>query len=177
MKKIKYIALLLLTLTQVSCFEIVVQINLKNDGSGTFKYTLNFNQSASHIKSILLMDEVEGYKVPTLNTIKNKFNTLGVKTTKVQGIADVKTESNFNDYIFTYSCHFNKIEQLNAVIDTLSKTSKDQPPTNYFSYAIKEMVFTRLGDDLLKNNYEKLPEKQKAIFNGATLQVYISLKA
>jgi hypothetical protein len=168
MKIIKYIALLLITLTQVSCFEIVEQINLKNDGSGTFKYTLNFSQSASHIKSILLMDEVEGYKVPTLNTIKSKFNKLGQKTTTVNGITDVKTESNFNDYIFTYACHFDKIEQLNAVIDTLGKTSENGESTNYFSYTKKDMVFTRLGDDLLKNHYDKLPEKQKVVFNGAT---------
>jgi len=168
MKRITYITLLLLTFTQVSCFEIVEQINLKNDGSGTFKYTLNFNQSASHIKSILLLDEVEGYKVPTLNTIKSKFYTLGQKTTKVKGITDVKTESNFNDYIFTYSCHFNKIEHLNSVIDTLGKSSKIGEHTNYYSYAKDKMVFTRLGDNLLKTHYDKLPEKQKAIFNGAT---------
>lgn len=168
MKRIRYIVLLVLTLTQVSCFELVEQINLNNDGSGTFKYTLNFSQSTSHIKSLLLMDEVEGYKVPTLNTIKSKFQKLGQKTTTVKGINDVKTESNFNDFIFTYSCHFDQIENLNSVIDTLSKTSKTSPTTNYFSYTKKEMVFTRLGDDLLKSHYDKLPEKQKAIFNGAT---------
>mgnify|MGYP006161903501 CR=1 FL=1 len=30
------------------------------------------------------MDEVEGYKVPTLNIIKSKFNKLGQKTTNVK---------------------------------------------------------------------------------------------
>jgi len=168
MKKVQFIVLFLLALTQVSCFEIVEQINLKNDGSGTFKYTLNFNQSASHIKSILVLDEVEGYKVPTLYMIKTKFNTLGQKSMEINGITDVKTESNFNDYIFTYSCHFDNIEQMNVVIDTLSKAKKTSQSINYYSYAKSTMVFTRTGDDLLKSYYEKLPEKQKAIFNGAT---------
>lgn len=167
MKHIQYIALLILTLTQVSCFELVEQINLKNDGSGTFKYTLNFSQSATHIKSILLLDEVEGYKVPTLNNIKSKFNKLGLKTSTVKGITNVKTESNFNDYIFTYSCHFNKIDQLNAVIDTLGKTSAIGQHAKYYSYSTKDMIFTRLGDNLLKTHYDRLPEKQKAVFNGA----------
>ena len=168
MKQIQYAILLILTFTQVSCFEIVEQINLKNDGSGTFKYTLNFNQSASHIKSILLLDEVEGYTVPTLYTIKTKFNTLGQKTTAVKGITEVKTESNFNDYIFTFSCHFDKIEQMNAVIDSLRKKTKLAQPSNYYGYSKTNKVFTRTGDDLLKTYYDKLPDKQKAIFNGAT---------
>jgi hypothetical protein len=30
------------------------------------------------------------------------------------------------------------------------------------------MIYTRVGDDVLKNYYNKLPEKQRAIFNGAT---------
>lgn len=168
MKAIQYILLLLLTFTQTSCFEIVELIKLNNDGSGTFNYTIDFNQSASHIKSLLLMDEVEGYKVPTLTTIDHKFNTLGKRTINVKGISNVKTESNFNDFIFTYSCNFNKVEQLNAVIDTLTKSSTIGEHTTYYSYSKNKMIFTRLGDDLLKTHYDKLPEKQKSIFKGAT---------
>jgi len=170
MKKIQYLLLITIAFTQVSCFEIVELITLKNDGSGTFKYTINFSQSSTKIKSLLLMDEVEGYRVPTLNIIKNKFAKIGETSKTVKGISYVKTESNFTDFIFTYSCHFTKIKQINSIIDSLSKKAfpDQEHQSNYFNYSIPKMIFTRIGDDVLKNYYNKLPENQRAIFNSAT---------
>jgi len=47
-----------MVLSLSSCFEIVEEITMNDDGSGNILMTLNFSRSKSKIKSILLMDSI-----------------------------------------------------------------------------------------------------------------------
>jgi len=169
MKLINLIILLIVVFFQYGCFEIVEEISLKKNGSGTFKYTINFSQSTSKIKSLMLLEEVEGYKVPTEKKIHSEFDKLVVLSKKINGISNVKDSLDFNNYIFVYSCDFKHVENLNTIIDSLNQKSKSvkNNKTNYFSYSISKKIFSRKGDDVLKQLYNKMTDSQQRIFIGA----------
>ena len=60
--KKSYLIGLLLLLS--SCFDIVEEIDLNENGSGTYGITLNLSQSKIRLSSIMLLDSSQGYKVP-----------------------------------------------------------------------------------------------------------------
>ena len=154
---------------QVSCFEVIEEVNLKKDGTGTFKYTVNFSQSSSKINALMMLDEVDGHKVPTESKIESEFNKICDLTKKVNGISNVTKTVDFYNFIFVYNCDFEKVENLNTIIDSLSKKtdSLDYDKTKYFSYSKDNRVFTRVGDDVLKKAYDKMSESKRNVFVGA----------
>ena len=115
MKKLQYIVLVLLACIQVSCFEVIEEVNLKKDGTGSFKYTVNFSESSSKIKALMMLDEVEGHKVPTEQKIQSEFDKICDLSKTVDGISNVSSSSDFYNFIFEYNCDFNKVENLNGI--------------------------------------------------------------
>lgn len=170
MRRLQLILILALSFSLTGCFEIIEEVILQADGSGQLKYIINFSQSSSKIKSLLLMDEVEGQAVPSKEKIKYEFEKVVNKTKKVKGISSVKSQSDLDNFIFTYQCDFKQVENLNAVMDSVKGSENTDLNLNekYFSYSSANKVFKRKGDELLKEHYEKMSEGQKVIFVGAT---------
>ncbi|OIQ37796.1 MAG: hypothetical protein BM555_00230 [Crocinitomix sp. MedPE-SWsnd] len=168
MKSFYVILLISITTLLSSCFEIIEDVSLNEDGSGTFKYIVNFSQSAPKVKSMLLMDEVEGVAVPTEAKMKSKFEKICLQTKKAKGISGVTYKSDFENYIFNYSCNFKKTSNLNAALDSI-KTSlgDDSLGVNYFNYSVRSKKFKRRGDNLIENLRQKMSESQQLIFSGA----------
>lgn len=76
MKITSFIGLLVILLSFNSCIEIIDDITIKNDGSGTLKYTINLSSSKIKINSILALDSLDGRKIPTIAEIEEKFYPL-----------------------------------------------------------------------------------------------------
>lgn len=169
MKKLQYIVLVLLACIQVSCFEVIEEVNLKKDGTGSFKYTVNFSESSSKIKALMMLDEVEGHKVPTEQKIQSEFDKICDLSKTVGGISNVSSSSDFYNFIFEYNCDFNKVENLNGILDSLSHKAEsvEYENTEYFSYSKTKKEFVRTGDDVLKKTYDKMSESKKGVFEGA----------
>ena len=107
LKLIPFIFLIAVCLS--SCIEIIDDLTIKSDGSGTFKYTVNLSSSKLKVNSILALDSVDGKKVPSIEEIKQKID-LFVKTLDSQnGISNVKVEENFTDFIFKFQCEFTSV--------------------------------------------------------------------
>ena len=66
MKYFYFLLILLLT----SCIEIIEDLKLNSDGSGTFKYSINLSQSKTKTSAILALDSLYGEKVPKISEIK-----------------------------------------------------------------------------------------------------------
>jgi len=122
---------LLLTLSLASCIEIHDEISLKNDGSGTFSYKINLNSSKLKVNSILALDSLDGKKVPSINEIKDKINKYKELFAKKEGISNVKTETNFNEFILKFQCDFTSVLALQKAVkevfeeESKSKTLRD----------------------------------------------------
>ena len=71
-----YLVLFSCILMLQSCFEIVEQVFIKEDGSGTFELVLNMSKSKTKINSIMKMKKVNGHDVPDKEEIAKKINDL-----------------------------------------------------------------------------------------------------
>lgn len=95
-----------------SCIEIIDDLTIHNDGSGTFKYTVNLSSSKVKANSILALDSIEGKKVPSKSEIKTKINTFAAKLKIQSGISNVIITINDVDLIIKLSCDFTSVSSL-----------------------------------------------------------------
>ncbi len=115
--KFKLFFLLLFSLFSLgSCIDIFDDLTIHNDGSGTFKYTINLSSSKLKINSILALDSLDGKKVPSVQHIKDEIVRIKAKFETKLGISNVTIESNFVDFIFKIKCDFTDVSSLQAAI-------------------------------------------------------------
>jgi hypothetical protein len=122
-KLIPYILLIAVGLS--SCIEIIDDLSLKSDGSGTFKYSINLSSSKIKVNSILALDSIDGKKVPSIDDIKQKIDQFTKTLDAQNGISNVKIEENYTDFMFKFQCDFTSVlalqEGLKQSIVILSK--------------------------------------------------------
>lgn len=111
-----FFGLLFLLFTMGSCVEIIDDLYVKSDGSGTFKYTVNLSSSVVKINSILALDSLDGRKVPSISDIQLKINTYVEKLDKKEGLSNVKLDANYKDFIFKFQCDFTNVQVLQKAI-------------------------------------------------------------
>ncbi|SRR5574343_60759 len=126
--KLFYSFLLILSfLGLTSCIEIIDDISLKNDGSGTLKYTINLSSSKVKINSILALDSLDGRKVPSIPEMEERIVSFKKKLSTKTGISNVTIESDFTNYIFKLQCDFTSVIALqNALKDVIEEESKEK---------------------------------------------------
>lgn len=127
MKIISSVSFLLLFFAFSSCIQIIDDITINNDGSGTMKYTINLSSSKIKINSILALDSINGKKVPSLDEIEEKLVSFKKKLDNQTGISNVSLEYNFTDYIFKLQCDFaNVIDLQNALKEVIREEIDDK---------------------------------------------------
>lgn len=127
MKIIACFGFILIILSFTSCIEIIDDISIKNDGSGTLKYTINLSSSKVKINSILALDSIEGKKVPTITEIEEKIISFKNNLEKKAGISNVSVEYNFSDYIFKLQCDFSSVSALQTALkEAIQEESKEK---------------------------------------------------
>lgn len=153
-----------------SCFEIVEEINLNNDGSGSFCFTINLSQSKLDINALMLLDSVNGRPVPKIEDMKKTLAKIETFLQQDSGLANIKTVKNWDEYIFSISGNFKNIEALNnAISGTYSQFSKSVGNNVNLkeNFSFSQKTFKRLYNLNLVNDYQSLPEKDKQVFKNA----------
>jgi len=156
-----------------SCFEVLEEINLNTDGSGKMLVTFNLSKSKSKIASIMLLDSVNGYKVPSKNDISIALKEAKSHLKTINGISNINTTSDFDNYIFTISCDFSSTDNLDSVFKNLiskhNKKSKTNFNTTNFSFNAATNSFKRSFsyDNSIKRNFYKLKKEDREIFEDA----------
>jgi hypothetical protein len=153
-----------------ACFEVVEEINLNTDGSGSFCFTINMSQSKLNINAMLLLDSVNGRAVPKVDDMKKTIVQVEQALANDSSVSGIKTTQNWEDYIFTISGNFKNIEGLNKAINQINamfnkQTKHPFEAKDHFSYANK--VFKRIYNYNLTNDYNSLSEKDKVVFKDA----------
>lgn len=144
MKFFTFISVFLLFVLS-SCIEIIDDLSVKSDGTGTLKYTVNLSSSKVKVNSILALDSLDGKKVPSIEEIKGKIDQF-VKTLDAQnGISNVKVDANYTDYIFKFHCDFGSVSQLqdglkNAIVILSKEKSIAQLDHNWLSWDGTKLV-------------------------------------
>lgn len=115
---------MLLSLT--SCIEILDDISLNKDGSGTLKYNVNLSASKVKINSVLALDSLEGKRVPELVEIEDYLRKFVFHLDQEKGISNVVLESDYDNFMFKLSCDFVSLERLqNGIKAALKQVVKN----------------------------------------------------
>jgi hypothetical protein len=110
-----------------SCIEIIDDISLNTDGSGTLKYTINLSESKVKINSVLALDSIDGRRVPSIDEIKSRVNRFKEVLSSKSGISNVSIEANYTDYFFRLTCDFASLSQLQAALsETIKQESEEK---------------------------------------------------
>ena len=167
----KLLLLVLLIPILSSCFEVIEEISMKNDGTGDVVLTINLSQSKTKVASVMLLDSVQGYKVPSRQKIQQELNEAVAYLKKSEGISNVKSSSDFNNYIATISFSFKDVSNINNITKNILAQQKIKATnTSSYSYNKSTKTFSRKYQAVstAKTEFNKLKAKDKAVFNGAT---------
>lgn len=174
-KTLKYFLLFPLFLSLTSCFQIIEEINLKNNGTGDMTLTCNFSKSKTKIASILLLDSINGHKVPNEQEIQKNIEKAIDFLKKTEGITDVKKSVDFKNYIVSIHFSFKDISNINNLTKKILEQQKiTATNTSYYSFNKKTKTFSRNYKyvDTAKKQYDKLKTDDKTVFKTA---VYTSI--
>jgi len=154
-----------------SCFEVIEEIAMKNDGTGDVVLTINLSQSKTKVASVMLLDSVQGYKVPSKQKIQQELNEAVAYLKKSEGISNVKSTSDFNNYIATISFSFKDVSNINNITKNILAQQKIKATnTSSYTYNKASKTFSRKYQAIgtAKTEFNKLKAKDRAVFNGAT---------
>jgi hypothetical protein len=135
--------LLFITLTMASCFEIIEDINVHKNGSGSYKFIVNLSQSKNQIDKIRTQDSILHFKVPTVATANEKINEVKSKLQMVDGISNVVITQDHTNYIYQLSCNFQKVASLNTAIISIWKTYDKKAPEGFSLYSYENGILKR----------------------------------
>lgn len=152
------------------CFEIVEDVTVHKDGSGTFKVIANLSQSKTQLKSIMLLDSINGYPVPKESGIDLQIRKAAEAMANTDGITGVEVETDFDAFIFTVNCNFTSIKVLNQAILAAGKLLHQgpEPVPITESFRFDGDSFERIGKYATAKVFSKLSQQDKAPFTGAS---------
>jgi len=152
------------------CFDLLEDINIKNDGSGTIKATLNLSKSSTQVASLMKLKSVNGIKIPTSDDIKSETEAMIRILKSTKGISNVQYQLDFTNYIASVSCNFTSIDALNAFSKAVSTHFKSTlGENNNYSYNPHAGKFTRsyTYSPTIGKEYAKISQTDKKLFDEA----------
>lgn len=169
MRKIYFIPFLFLLLSLSSCFQLIEEITLKDDGSGDMQITLNLSQSKSKLASIMLLDSVNGHKIPKDKDIQQFMNETVDFLKKSDGISNIRKSVDMKNYIASVTFSFKDVSKINGITKKLLEKQKTGGPENSYSFDKISNSFKRTykHSTAMKDGYSKLDAKDKDIFKSA----------
>jgi len=154
-----------------SCFEVIEEITFHKDGSGEMTLTVNLSQSKTKVASIMLMDKVNGYKVPSKPQLQKEIDDAVVYLKKQPGITNVKSTADFTNYIATISFSFKEVANINNLSRSLLEQNGIKGASiSTYSYNKASNTFARNYQYLArtKAEYNKLKKEDREIFQTAS---------
>lgn len=167
-------------LTYASCFEIIEEVNMNNDGTGSFNLTINMSQSKTEINSMLLLDSVNGKPVPKTEDMKQALKKVEDKLKTDTSLHNIIVKANWDDYIFSVSGSFDNVDALNKAIKNINSSFTKQHGyepqlQNNFKYVNK--TFERFYNYNLMDGFNKLSQKDRSAFEKATYTTIYRFKS
>jgi len=165
-----FFLVLVLVLFLPSCFEIIEEINLNSDGSGSFCFTFNLSQSKLQINSMFLLDSVNGRPVPKKENINASIDKVEAALKQENDLSEIIIKRNWDEYIFSFAGKFKKTDALNEAIQkiyNIFENPEKQTVAVGSDFDYSNRIFTRNYNYNLANQYAGLSEKDKLVFENA----------
>lgn len=153
-----------------SCFQLIEDVSLNEDGSGSVVLTANLSQSRTKLASIMLLDSVNGYKVPSRADVRNEMAVVAERLAGMDGISQVTHQVNFDNYIAVLKFSFSDVSNLNEVMETVFREMKVSTANkNSYRYDRQQNTFERVYTYVpqAKSEYDSLKPADRAVFKEA----------
>lgn len=154
-----------------SCIEIIDDLSINEDGSGTFKYTVNISSSKVKLNSYLALDSLDGKRVPSLDEIKGYVDDVIVSLKNQEGISNLTIESNYSDFIFKLKLDFNSVENLQAAIKAVAQENSKKRYLEELNHNWLNYADGSLARSIPKMNIERAknlsPDEKKLLKEGS----------
>lgn len=154
-------------------FEITERIKHHDDQSGEYTLMVDFSKSWLKTKSAIWLEEVDGVKIPNEQEITQKLNDFKVKVSKIEGISNVATKTDFDQYIFIIKLDYKNIKALNEVVNTLNK-QKNQTHFSSNTKSFERVAAYPIPESLLKDDKKKEDLEKASIIAIYTFERDIS---
>lgn len=162
----KKILALFCCLLLTSCFEITERIKHHDDQSGEYTLIVDFSKSWFKTKSAIWLEEVDGVKIPNEQEITAKLSDFKDKALKINGISNVSTKTDFQNYVFIIKLNYANLKALNAVVNTINN-QRDQI---HFSGSGK--TFERIASYPVPEKVVNDPKKKKDLEEASIIAIY-----
>lgn len=135
--------LLFISISLTSCFEVIEDVTVHKNGSGTYKFIVNLSQSKNQIDKIRSQDSILHYKVPNTARIDEKIVEVKNKLQSITGISNVSIKQDHINYIYNLSCDFKNVSALNAAVQGIWKNYDKNAPATIDLYSYENGIFKR----------------------------------
>lgn len=116
------IPILVALLTCSSCFEIKEEVTMEKDGSGILALTVDISESAPTLKTYLETAKMTGQNIPTQGNINSMISILEEHFNTAEGISDVQTVRDFDNYVFKIQGNFRDVVAMNDVMAKVTES-------------------------------------------------------
>jgi hypothetical protein len=158
-----------------SCFEVIEDVTVKRDGTGSMKLTVNFSQSQTKIAAIMMMDSIQGLKVPSRNEIQEQMEQAAARLRTMKGISNVSQSADFTNFIASISFSFKNVADVNNLVkELLDEYNVKTKLSATYHYDQQDARFTRAYNYSadVREQFNKLKDRDRDILRSAS---YISI--
>ncbi|ABQ03989.1 hypothetical protein [Flavobacterium johnsoniae] len=149
-----------------SCFEITERIKHHDDQSGEYTLMIDFSRSWFKTKSAIWLEEVDGVKIPNEQEISQKLDDFKIKASKIDGISNVSTKADFDNYVFIIKLNYANLKALNTVVNSIN----NQREQIHFSSNAKN--FERIASYPIPEKVVNDPKKKKDLEEASIIAIY-----
>lgn len=149
-----------------SCFEITEKIKHHDNQSGDYTLIVDFSKSWFKTKSAMWLEEVDGVKIPNEEEITQKLLDFKRTASKIEGITNLSTKTDFEHYIFTIQFTYQNLKALNAVVNVINKQK------NQVHFDSNGKTFERIASYPVPEKLVKDPKKKTDLEQANIIAVY-----
>ena len=149
-----------------SCFEITEKIKHHDNQSGDYTLIVDFSKSWFKTKSAMWLEEVDGVKIPNEEEITQKLLDFKRTASKIEGIANLSTKTDFDHYIFTIQFTYQNLKALNAVVNVINNQK------NQVHFNSNGKTFERIASYPVPEKLVKDPKKKTDLEQANIIAVY-----
>jgi len=169
--RFKLILSFLLAFTSfTSCIDIFDDMSLHNDGTGTYKYSVNLSSSKLKINSILALDSLDGKKIPSILEIESEIERVKGMFENKDGISNVSIETDFSNFLFKFQCDFDSLICLENAVKSILKSEnwlKNVDDLSKVWFNLNENSFSRIIPDVtVQSDRELQPNEIELLTQG-----------
>jgi hypothetical protein len=160
----------LLPVVLSGCFDLVEEITMHSDGSGTYLFEANLSQSKTKLNALMALDSVDGFKIPSKDQIRKDLTKARQLLAASEGISGVSDKIDFDEFIFKIQFDFKTLADLNKAIATLRKAfpAKEAHPAPDL-FKLEGNTFTRVNEYEGRAELKKIPRKDSSLLEQASL--------